>query len=128
MRRGAWRTDIRIRIRHGYPDFRIRLRALVITRMAAIDFDFLAGDKLYDLTLTLYIKADIDWGQNKSISSGRPPLIKGASTLKWSELFSPIIHSHYHPSTFVQPRPSPRGNEAAAAASFPLDLYGLRAL
>ena len=25
---GAWRTDIRIRIRHGYPDFRIRLRAL----------------------------------------------------------------------------------------------------
>ena len=26
---GAWRTDIRIRIRHGYPDFRIRLRALV---------------------------------------------------------------------------------------------------
>ena len=30
--------------------------------------------------------------------------------------------------TFVQPRPSPRGNEAAAAASFPLDLYGLRAL
>ena len=30
--------------------------------------------------------------------------------------------------TFVQPRPSPRGNEAAAAAAFPLDLYGLRAL
>ena len=28
---GAWRTDIRIRIRHGYPDFRIRLRALVET-------------------------------------------------------------------------------------------------
>ena len=27
---GAWRTDIRIRIRHGYPDFRIRLRALII--------------------------------------------------------------------------------------------------
>ena len=26
---GAWRTDIRIRIRHGYPDFRIRLRALI---------------------------------------------------------------------------------------------------
>ena len=28
---GAWRTDIRIRIRHGYPDFRIRLRALFTT-------------------------------------------------------------------------------------------------
>ena len=31
---GAWRTDIRIRIRHGYPDFRIRLRALVCTCMS----------------------------------------------------------------------------------------------
>ena len=65
--------------------------------MADIDFHSLAGDKPYDVTLTLYIKADIDWGQNKSILSGRPLLIKGASTLKWSELFSHIINSHYHP-------------------------------
>ena len=33
---GAWRTDIRIRIRHGYPDFRIRLRALTHTHLTLV--------------------------------------------------------------------------------------------